>query len=94
MSEGIYHNRLSKFIANKKPNRLKVDDVTKAKTGKLCHCPGSEPGKISLDISTHEPGCRIRKRLQSSRFTVNTSVMSKKINDGFSLGVVLRQEHF
>jgi hypothetical protein len=94
MSEGIYNNRLSKFIAAQKPDRLKVDDVARAKMGKLCDCPNSQPGKINLDIVAHELDCWIRKRLQSGRFTVNTSVIPKKINDGFSLGVVSREENY
>ena len=96
MSEGNYNNRLSKFIAAQKPNRLKVDDVAKANanTTKLCDCPGSEPGKINLDIYAHLSGCWIRKRLQSGRFIVNTSVLPRRINDGYGLGVAIRAEDF
>jgi hypothetical protein len=92
MSKGKYHNTISKLFAGKKPNRLKVDYVAKAKTGKLCDCPCSEPGKINLDISAHEPGCWIRERLESGKYTVNTSVIPHKIIDGCSLGVAIGGE--
>ena len=56
----------------------------------LCACPNSKPGIINLDISTHLPICRIRKKLLTERFTVDTSV-TQEINDGYSLGVAFRQ---
>jgi hypothetical protein len=92
MSEGIYNNRLSKLIAAQKPTRSRYDDVAKAKTGKLCDCPNSQPGKINLDIFAHEPGCWIRERLESGKYTVNTSVIPHKIIDGNSLEVAIGGE--
>ena len=82
MSEGNYHNRISKFIA------------AKAKTGKLCRYPDSEPGKINLDISADDSGCWIRERLESGKYTVKTSVIPRKIIDGNSLGVAIGAEDF
>jgi hypothetical protein len=82
MSKNNYNNRLSKLI------------TAKAKTGKLCRCPGSEPGKINLDIFAHEPGCWIRARLESGKYTVNTSVIPHKIIDGNYLGVAIGAEDF
>jgi hypothetical protein len=58
----------------------------------LCYCPHSEPGKVSANISDHKIGCHIRKRLHTGRYTVSTSVMPKKISDGYSLGVVIGGE--
>jgi hypothetical protein len=88
------------IVTEKKPSRVMIygDDVAaaaaaaKANTCKLCDCPNSEPGKINLDIYAHLLGCHIRKRLQTGRFTVNTSITPKKINDGYNLGVVLGGE--
>ena len=86
MFKDNYNNRVSKFITTQKPNNLKVSEVVaKVCTDKLCNCPKSEPGKISA----HEPGCHIRERLRSSRYTINTSVTPRKFNDGCNLGVVL-----
>jgi hypothetical protein len=83
-----------KVIVTQKPNIVKVDDVAKAKTAKRCDCPNSEPGKVKLDIEAHQYGCHFRKKLQTGQFTVNTSVTPKKINDGYSLGIVLGEEGF
>jgi hypothetical protein len=101
MFKDNYHNRVSKFIATQKPNKVKVDEDAEAATAAkanirklLCDCPGSEPGKINLDIFAHLPGCHIRKRLQTGRFTINTSVTPAKFNDGCSLGVVLGEEYY
>jgi hypothetical protein len=65
-------NQFDKAIATQKPNKVKVNDVAtaaavtaKSNTRKLCDCPGSEPGKINLDVSAHLPGCWIRKKLLS-----------------------------
>jgi hypothetical protein len=61
---------------------------------RFCECHDSSPGKISTDIDSHEPGCHIRKKLQTGRYTVSTSVIPKEIRDGFVLGVVRREEKF
>jgi hypothetical protein len=88
MFKDNYHNRVSKFIATQKPNKVKVDDVAaKANTRKLCKCPRSEPEKVKIDIDEHSPECRFRKR--SSRYATKTSVIPSKIVGGCSLGVVL-----
>jgi hypothetical protein len=55
----------------------------------ICHCPNAEPGKIKLDVSAHLPGCWIRKKLLTDRFTVNTSVTPDQFNDGYALGVAV-----
>jgi hypothetical protein len=95
MSEDNYQNRISKFIATQKPNRVKVSDVAaKACTDKLCNCLNSEPGKIKLNIEAHQYGCRFWKKTRSSRFSVNTSVVPRKINDGYGLGFVIRKEGY
>jgi hypothetical protein len=60
----------------------------------LCSCPNSEPGKINLDICAHESDCWVRKRLLTKRYTVDTSVIPEKFNDGYSLGVVLSEENY
>jgi hypothetical protein len=93
--KGNNSNQSDKDIVTKPSNvEVEVDDAAKANTPKLCDCPGSKPGKINLDIYAHLPGCHIRKRLQSGRFTINTSVNPRRISDGFSLGVVLGEEGF
>jgi hypothetical protein len=57
MSKGNYPNRFDKDIASQKPNKVKVGDVAadaaKANAHKLCDCPGSEPGKVKIDIDRH-----------------------------------------
>jgi hypothetical protein len=73
---------------------VNVDDIAKIKTGKLCDCPNSQPGKINLDIFAHESGCWIRGRLESGKYTVNTSVIPHIIIDGNSLGVAIGAEDF
>ena len=66
------------------------DIVAKANTGRLlCNCPSSDPGKINLDVYAHEPNCRIRKRLQTKRYTVDTSATPEKFVDGYALGVAV-----
>jgi hypothetical protein len=82
MSEGIYHNRLSKRIA------------AKVNPNKLCDCPSSELGKVSSDTRDHETGCHIRKRILTGRYGDDTSVIPRKINDGYSLGVMVGGEDF
>ena len=62
-----------------------------ASTHRLCDCPGSEPGKIKVDINEHKPGCRFRKL--SNKYASNTSVIPNTIRDGCSLGVMLREEY-
>jgi hypothetical protein len=97
MSKNYYHNRFHKHIVSQKPNKLKVDDIAaaaKANTRKLCECPGSEPGKINLDVYAHLLGCHIQERLKTGRYTVNTSVTPRKITDGNSLGVAIGSEDF
>ncbi len=91
MYERIFNNRLSKHIAFK---NVAAAAATKVNAHKLCHCPGSEPGKINLDINGHLSGCHIRKKLQTGRFTTNTSVTPSKFTDGCNLGLVLGQELF
>jgi hypothetical protein len=99
MSKSNYHNRFDKDIVIQKPAKLKVDEDAAAAAAKanirklLCDCPGSEPGKINLDIYVHLPNCHIRKKLQTGTFTVNTSVTPGKFTDGCSLGVVLEEEY-
>jgi hypothetical protein len=67
--------------------------TNKSKIGfRFCDCSNSSPGKISADIDSHEPGCNIRKKLQTGKYTTNVSVVPRKINDGCSLGVVLGEE--
>jgi hypothetical protein len=61
--------------------------VAKFHTHKLCNCPGSESGKVKIDINEHIPGCRFRKR--SSQYATKTSVIPSKIIDGCSLGIAL-----
>lgn len=56
---------------------------------RLCDCPNSSPGKISTDTDAHEPGCHIRKKLQTGRYTTNTSVIPSQINDGYSLRLAI-----
>lgn len=66
------------------------DIVVKANTGTLlCNCSSSEPGKINLDVYAHEPNCRIRKKLQTKRYTVDISVTPEKFVDGYALGVAV-----
>jgi hypothetical protein len=89
-------NQFDKDIATQKPNKVKVDDVAaaaaKANTRRLCDCPGSEPGKVKIDINEHIPGCRFRNR--SSQCAIKTSVIPTKIVDGCSLGIVLGEEYY
>jgi hypothetical protein len=53
-------------------------DVASANKDKLCSCSWSEAGKINLDICAHEPNCWIRRRLVTKRYTIDTSVTSKR----------------
>jgi hypothetical protein len=94
MSKGSYHNRSHKFIAAEKPNRRVMISAVKVNLHKLCDCPNSEPGKVSTDTGAHEPGCHIQKRLQTGRYTVNTSVTPRRLNDGYGLGIVLGEENY
>lgn len=61
----------------------------KSKTNgvRRCKCPSADPGKIVIDISAHLPGCWLRKRLLSKRFTIDTSAIPSECNDGYQLGV-------
>jgi hypothetical protein len=68
--------------------------VTKVNLHKICNCPGSEPGKVNADIRTHLPGCHIRERLKSGRYTVHTSAIPRRITDGCSLGLAIGGEDF
>ena len=85
-----------KDIVTKKPNsRVMISGIAaKVNLHKLCDCPNSESGKISANIASHEPGCHIRKRLQTGRYTTNTSLTPIKISDGCSLGVVIGGEDY
>ena len=85
-----------KDIVTKKPNsRVMISGVAaNVNLRKLCDCPNSEPGKVNTDIGVHEPGCHIRKRLQTGRYMVNTSVTPQKFNDGCSLGVAIGGEDY
>jgi hypothetical protein len=93
ISKGNYHNLQDKFFATQKSNKMRVNDVAaaaaKVNAHTLCNCPESEPGKVSADIRAHQPGCHIRGKLKTGRYTVNTSVTPQKFNDGCNLGVVL-----
>jgi hypothetical protein len=74
---------------------VKVSDVAaKACTDKLCNCHSSKPGIISSELSDHEIGCRIRKRILTGQYTTKTSVIPSKIRDGCSLGVAIGAEDF
>jgi hypothetical protein len=46
----------------KKPSFL--SDVAKSNTGKLCGCPNSEPGKINLDVCSHQRHRTISQEIQ------------------------------
>jgi hypothetical protein len=82
-----------KDIAIQKPDKVKIDDdAAKANAHKLCDCPGSEPGKVKIDIDGHIPGCRFRKL--STQYATKTSVIPSKIVDGCSLGIVLGEEYY
>jgi hypothetical protein len=52
-----------------------------------CDCAGSKVGIINLDPIVHLPGCRIRKKIRSKRFAVNTSVVPADYDGGYTLGV-------
>ena len=58
-------------------------------SSKLCGCPGSEPGKIKIDVSAHEHNCWVKKRLLTKRFTIDTSVTPHDFHDGYSLGAAV-----
>jgi hypothetical protein len=92
MSESNYHNRFDKDIVTKRPNKVRVDDIAKASTDRLCSCPGNEPGKVKIDIDEHIPGCRFRKR--SSQYATKMSVIPRNITDGCSLGAATGLEDF
>lgn len=54
---------------------------------KFCDCPGSEPGKVRIDASAHLAGCWIRKQLLNDRrYSVDTNITSREIEDGYRLG--------
>ena len=87
MSEDNYHNRFDKHISStQSPNKVRVDDVTKTSTDRLCSCPGSKAGKVKIDIDEHIQGCRFRKRSRSSQYGRQTSVIPNKFVDGCRLG--------
>jgi hypothetical protein len=65
-----------------------------AKKVTCCCCPGSKPGIINIDPLAHLPNCRIRKKLVTGRFTMNTSVVPTKFNDGCELAVALAEEGY
>jgi len=52
-----------------------------------CDCAGSKVGIITLDSSAHLPDCRIRKKIRSKQFAVNTSVVPADYDGGYTLGV-------
>jgi hypothetical protein len=58
-------------------------------TNKFCSCPHAKAGKIDIDISAHERNCRIRKKLVSKGYVVDTSVTPEDFKDGYSLGVAI-----
>jgi hypothetical protein len=91
MSEDNYINPKDNSFATKKPD---IDAAAKVNAHKLCDCPGSEPGKINLDINAHLRGCNIRKKLQTGRFTTNISVTPSKFTDGCNLGVALGEDYY
>jgi hypothetical protein len=96
MSIDNYHDRVSKFIAIQKPNKVKVSDVAaKASADKLCNCHSGKPGIISSELSDHEIGCHIiRKRILTGQYSIKTSVIPRKVRDDFSLGVAIGGEDF
>jgi hypothetical protein len=59
MSEDNYHNRFDKRIVNHNSNKVRVDDVARASTDRLCNCSSSEPGKVKIDTDKHVPGCAL-----------------------------------
>jgi hypothetical protein len=90
-----HHNHLEGTMkaSVKDNNRNRVfKDVAKASPIRLCNCPGSEPGKVKIDIDQHLTSCRFRKR--NNRYASKTSVIPSKIVEGCSLGIVLGEEHY
>lgn len=73
---------------------LKFAKSTRARvnTRKLCDCPNSEPGIVSIDAGDHLPGCRFWKRARSSKYGSKTSAVPDKIMGGYGVGVVLRED--
>jgi len=57
----------------------------------MCY-PSAKAGIISIDLVAHLPGCKIRKKLQTGQFTINTSVAPRKICDDCSLGIAIGAE--
>ena len=76
---------------SKLPNRV-FKGIAKVTPIRLCNCPGSEPGKVKIDIDQHLTSCRFRKR--SSQYATKTSVIPSKIVDGCSLGIMLGEEYY
>ena len=66
----------------------------KANTKKLCDCPGSEPGKVKIDLDEHVRGCRFWRRSHSSAYGMKHSAVPSDIRDGSRLGLVLGEENF
>jgi hypothetical protein len=92
MSESYYNNHFHKHIVDPQSNKLDVDDVAKASTHTLCSCPGSEPGKVKIDIDKHVSGCRFQRRSLSRFYGIRESVIPGEIRDGCRLGLALGQE--
>lgn len=84
MSEGGNKDEIIKRSA---AATVRVKAKTKSKSRVTCGCPGSEPGKINTDFLAHVYGCWIRKKLLTKQFTINTSAIPSKYNDGYRLGV-------
>jgi hypothetical protein len=76
---------------NTDTKKFSFPNAAKAGCRKLCNCSFSEPGKINLDIYAHQANCWIRKKLQTKRYTVDTSVTPEKFTDGYALGVAFTQ---
>lgn len=72
--------------------RSKKSVAARTSATKLCNCPRSEPGKVSIDPNDHLYGCRFLRRAWSSRYGTKMLVVPGKIRDGYSLGVVMREE--
>jgi hypothetical protein len=97
MSRDSNSYQSDKDIATQKPNNNvepSGDVAAKASTDKLCNCHDSKPGIISSELSDHEIGCHIRKRILTGRYAIKTSVIPHRIRDGCSLGVAPGGEDF
>jgi hypothetical protein len=94
-SQVLLKTKVSGGYKEEKEEKEEKEDVTaivKVHTARVytdlnyCSCKGAEIGKINIDPTAHQPGCRFyhKKKVKTTDLTIPS-----KILDGYSLGVAL-----